>query len=258
MVVGSRHILDVRASGWSGDFPISDTKSGSAEIPQGKKGDVLVIYGSWQGKGGNGTVDYKYVYGSSVKPPDRPTNPPAVIPLPPINNTPTPTPTGTPAATPIRSPTATSAPTRCGFSSPPMMHVTTAKAARLGCPIEADRTTNLTSQTFENGWMFWRQLDEQIFILFSDKTWLQFANPWTTGMADDACPNITVAANRLKPKRGFGKVWCEQSGVRAKLGAATVSEVGFPAAVQRFERGQVFSRIDGDSVYTLYFDGKWE
>jgi hypothetical protein len=51
----------INATGWSGDFPISDSKVGAVLIPKGKPGDVLVIVASWNGSGGMGWVVYKYV-----------------------------------------------------------------------------------------------------------------------------------------------------------------------------------------------------
>jgi hypothetical protein len=51
----------VNATGWSADFPMSDSKVGAVLIPEGKPGKVLVIVASWNGAGGAGWVVYKYV-----------------------------------------------------------------------------------------------------------------------------------------------------------------------------------------------------
>jgi hypothetical protein len=56
-----KFVPSVNATGWSGDFPISDSKAGDVVIPQGKPGDVLVIVPSWNGPGGMGWGVYKYV-----------------------------------------------------------------------------------------------------------------------------------------------------------------------------------------------------
>lgn len=140
-----------------------------------------------------------------------------------------------------------------------LLRWTTATATRLGCPTESERTTNFATQKFENGALFWREDEKRIVVLFNDKTWLQFNDTWTSALPEDGCPTVTVAPGLLKPKRGFGKLWCDQSAVRAKLGAATENEFGgYAALAQKFERGQVFVGADRTRVYALYSDGKWE
>lgn len=104
--------------------------------------------------------------------------------------------------------------------------------------------------------MFWREDAKQIYVMFGDKTWVSFADTWTPGLAEDSCPSVNGGS--VKPKRGFGKVWCEQSGVRAKIGAGTSDEFGIYAApVQGFARGTVFAD-NKNQVIVMYSDGKWE
>ena len=190
----------------------------------------------------------------------------ASAPTPP-SPTPTFTPTPYPTAPPLTSPTtraiatphATNTQSACTIPALPLLRWTTETATRLGCPTENDRTTNFAAQKFENGALFWREDEKRIVVLFNDKTWLQFNDTWTNTLPEDVCPTVTVASGLLKPKRGFGKAWCDQSAVRAKLGAATENEIGVYAALtQKFERGQVFAGADQTRVYALYSDGKWE
>lgn len=70
-----KFLESVEATGWSADFPVSDAKSGTFLVPQGKAGDVLVIVASWHGPGGSGYVVYKYVNGTGITPPNRPAPP---------------------------------------------------------------------------------------------------------------------------------------------------------------------------------------
>ncbi len=130
-------------------------------------------------------------------------------------------------------------------------------AARIGCPIEGERKIGLAQQAFEHGTLFWRADTQRIVVLFDDKTWVEFDDTWVAGAPEDSCLNIGVSGNGIKPKRGFGKVWCEQTTVRAKIGAATTNEVGLDGIAQRFERGQMFGGIQGP-VFVLTADGKWE
>jgi len=130
-------------------------------------------------------------------------------------------------------------------------------AARLGCPTELERRANFATQVFTQGTMLWREDEKRIYVLFTDKTWAQFDDAWSADMPEDACPAVTAPAN-AKPKRGFGKVWCEQTTVRAKLGLATSGEIGYPAPVQRFERGAIFASHQVSQVFILLANGTWE
>ena len=184
-------------------------------------------------------------------------------PSPTPTSTPTPYPTATTAASPttraIATPRASNTPPVCAISVLPLLRWTTETATRLGCPTENDRTVNFASQKTESGTLFWREDDKRIVIMFNDKTWLQFNDTWTNTLPEDVCSTVTVAPGLLKPKRGFGKVWCDQPAVRAKLGAAIENEIGVYATLtQKFERGQVFVGTDKTRVYVLYSDGKWE
>jgi hypothetical protein len=67
-----------------------------------------------------------------------------------------------------------------------------------------------------------------------------------------------VSSGLVKPVRGFGKVWRDQPGGCAKLGAATGNERGaFAVPVQRLERGLMMGGAQGE-VYVLFADNTWE
>jgi hypothetical protein len=55
-----------------------------------------------------------------------------------------------------------------------------------------------------------------------------------------------------QPKRGFGRVWREQPGVRERLGWATDPEFGFDMSVQRT------ARVGGNVLYLeALHEGTW-
>lgn len=183
-------------------------------------------------------------------------------PTPPITSTPYPS--LTPTATPSRTPTLarsviTATPLPACAISPGAAASTRWNAqiaTRLGCPAAPEQRINFATQAFERGAMFWREDAKQIYVIFSDKTWASFADTWNPGLADDSCPSVNVGG--VKPKRGFGKVWCEQSGVRAKIGVGTSDEFGvYTAPVQGFARGTVFADSK-NQVIVMYGDGRWE
>ena len=186
---------------------------------------------------------------------------------------PSPTPTTTPTPYPTFPATlpvpATHAAPTLALATPPTCAIATsslaarvwtpALAARLGCPAETQRSAQFAAEPFERGTMFYRDDEKKIYVLFSDKTWAVFDDTWNASLPVDLCPTITVAAGLSKPQRGFGKVWCEQSNVRAKLGAATAPEHGlYSALIQRFERGLIFASDQPNQVFVLLADNTWE
>ncbi len=176
--------------------------------------------------------------------------------------TPSPYPTFPPASLPpVRAATPTAPPPICKIPTASLAAQvwTPAIAARLGCPTETQRAAQFAVQPFERGTLFYRDDEKRIYVLFADKTWAAFDDTWNASLPVDACPSVTVGAGLTKPQRGFGKVWCEQSSVRVKLGAATAPEHGlYPALTQRFERGQLFASELPSLVFVLSAEGRWE
>lgn len=101
----SRKFLgDVLATGWSDQFPVSASKSGSVEVPDGRKGDVLVVVVAVGGQGGGGSQVYKYAYYGTDPVPPRGVPAEGLTPQ-------APEPTATPTTEPTATPTATLEPT---------------------------------------------------------------------------------------------------------------------------------------------------
>ena len=182
---------------------------------------------------------------------------------------PSPTPTRTPTPYPTFPPASTFPTTIPPRATPPTCAIATSSlaaqvwtadiASRLGCPTETQHSAQFAAEPFERGAMFYRDDEKKIYVLFNDKTWAVFDDTWNASLPVDLCPSVTVAAGSYKPQRGFGKVWCEQSNVRAKLGAATAPEHGLYAAlVQRFERGQIFGSDQPNQVFVLFANNTWE
>lgn len=99
-----KFLPDTSATGWTGDFPISASQSGTFTVPDGRKDDVLAVVAGCAGPGGIAGLAYKYVFAATEPPPER--TPPATL-LPP--DLPTPTPTEIPPPTVM--PTLTDTPT---------------------------------------------------------------------------------------------------------------------------------------------------
>ncbi|NLG28430.1 MAG: hypothetical protein GX557_10995, partial [Chloroflexi bacterium] len=127
--------------------------------------------------------------------------------------------------------------------------------AKLGCPAEVEKGILAAEESFQNGYMFWRSDKLLIYVLKDNGTWQSYPDTWTSAEPEwDA--GIVAPAGFYQPKRGFGKVWREQPGVRTSLGWATTEERGFGASVQGYAGGLMFwSNLRG--TFVLYGDGTW-
>ncbi len=128
--------------------------------------------------------------------------------------------------------------------------------ARLGCPTEVEKGVWSAEEVFQTGYMFWRADNTQIYVLKNTGTWQAYPDTWTAA-EPEWDPAIVPPAGYYQPKRGFGKIWREQPGVRTGLGWATTEERGFTGSVQAFSGGLMFwSNLRG--TYVLYNDGTWQ
>ena len=128
--------------------------------------------------------------------------------------------------------------------------------ARLGCATDVEQQTWAGEQSFQNGYMFWRQDNGKIYVLYTNGSWGVYDDTWSSGEAEQDT-SIVPPVGYYQPKRGFGKVWRDQDGVRDGLGWATTDEHPLHASVQRFEHGLMFwSSTRGTLV--LYEDNTWQ
>jgi hypothetical protein len=128
--------------------------------------------------------------------------------------------------------------------------------SKLGCPTEVEKGVWAAEESFQGGYMFWRDDTKVIYVLYNNGTWQSFNDTWTTGQPETDT-SIVPPPGYYQPKRGFGKVWRDNSSVRSTLGWATTEERGFYASVQQFSGGLMFwSNVRG--IYVLYSDGRWE
>jgi uncharacterized protein with LGFP repeats len=137
----------------------------------------------------------------------------------------------------------------------------------LGIPIDDPAEDRwVADQRFEHGYMYWRNNEgspaNYIYILYyaggSDKTegtWERYEDTWVEGMDELSCAQ---AAPPNGPRRGFGKIWCDNTNVRLDLGAATEEEQGVNAAFQDFEQGTLLWSNRLHYIYAIFDDGTWE
>lgn len=201
-----------------------------------------------------------------TSPPPQPTDtlvPPTDTPLPP-------TPTATSTLPP---PEPTDTPTPFPLVPEPFAHVWDAldgASGRLGNPTATavfDRW--VADQFFEGGLAYWRNNElvpaNYIYVLLykngTDETqgtaWMQFEDLWREGMSLFSCPEAETNGD-LGPKRGFGKVWCEEDTVRDGLKSPLVVEQGANAGFQDFDNGTMLWIARLGYVYVLYDEGDWQ
>jgi photosystem II stability/assembly factor-like uncharacterized protein len=127
----------------------------------------------------------------------------------------------------------------------------------LGCAVEAGVGTLVAFQPFESGVMFWRQDERQIYVLQGNGTWIGYEDTWVEGQPE-ADPNLVPPEGLYQPIHGFGKVWREQlGGPAAQIGWATQREYAFDTVIQVFSGGLLI-KGDADTLYALYYGGRWE
>jgi len=205
----------------------------------------------------------------SPTPTDTPTMPPPVP-------TDSPTPSPEPTATSTLRPGPTATPTPVLAVPEPFGHVWAAvggSSGRLGDPVAGavlDRWG--ADQFFEGGLTYWRNNEfspaNWIYVLFygdgTDESqgesqgtaWLRFDDLWRETMPQFSCPEAEANGD-LGPKRGFGKLWCEETAVRNGLKLPVVVEQGAGAGFQDFEGGTMIWLRRVGYVYVLYEGGGW-
>ena len=101
------------------------------------------------------------------------------------------------------------------------------------CPTGPARLSAGAEQQFEHGWMLWEAAEQRLYILFDSGSprWQVVSDSWQEG--ELICQIDPVPAGLIHPTRGFGKAWCNELGVRERLGWAVGEEVGgYETAVQ--------------------------
>lgn len=179
----------------------------------------------------------------------------------PLPAPPAPTPTVTPSPWPTWTPAATiqsvsrPSPTPCGSMLNAFAPYWSSEIQEaLGCPTAPEVETDLAEQSFERGRMFWIGSQGRIHLLLSDGRYFWRGDAWV-GPAEYAC-SAAPPAGLVQPKRGFGLIWCSESGLRDLIGWGLEDEWGYQTLYQPFEHGLMLL-AEGGIAYALSDAGAW-
>jgi hypothetical protein len=129
---------------------------------------------------------------------------------------------------------------------------------RLGCPLGVFQLNQVAEQYFERGVMLYADLfeeegNEYIYVVTTDPlpvTFQRYEDTWTSDEPETG--GETPPEGLIEPKRGFGKVWREQPGVREALGWATMQERPATGVYAAFEGGELIWLNDTDFLYVFF------
>jgi len=150
--------------------------------------------------------------------------------------------------------------------------------SELGCPLgeaQYDEKSG-TWQSFDRGYMLWRDIIRKIYVLFEDDraggldrghgsaqiyedTWWPTPPPPADPQNEYTCGVGTPSPPQ--PIRGFGKVWCDEPDVKEGLGKATVHEKPAALFVQEFDDGIIiWLEVENTDYYYVVFaaDRLWK
>ena len=115
----------------------------------------------------------------------------------------------------------------------------------------------LARQDFEGGQMFWRSDNTAIYVLPDGQPFVRVTDTWDESQPAYSCPESAPSETPPTPQRGFGKVWCNEPGVRGQLGSASGPETLFEAVAQDFELGTIFELTGGPRYLLSGESGQW-
>ncbi len=126
----------------------------------------------------------------------------------------------------------------------------------LGCAWAEAEEGDWAWQPFQRGEMFWIGTTGTIFALRENGSYATYHDDWKEGAPSISC-EATPPADLQQPVRGFGLVWCRESGVREDFGWAALPEQAFHGVYQTFAGGALLLDNSG-AVRALRSNGKWE
>lgn len=116
---------------------------------------------------------------------------------------------------------------------------------------QSDVTVHATAQRFQYGLMIWRSDTAHIWVLTDAGRVFNFP-----ASRYGRLTNRPVAGDPRYPINGFGKIWDNYASVRAAIGSATMSELGFDMRVVQWNNIYYLQQLDG-MIYQINPNSTW-
>lgn len=110
--------------------------------------------------------------------------------------------------------------------------------------------------------MLWFGHEQQIYVLRPDKRWQTYPDTWTEDQPTFACnPLGGEAASPPLPRRGFGKLWCQEAGLQELMGTIVKEErLCQHTVLQPFQNGRLLACYEDATIryFRVMDDGAWD
>jgi hypothetical protein len=110
--------------------------------------------------------------------------------------------------------------------------------------------------------MLWFGHEQQIYVLRPDKRWQAYPDTWTEDQPTFACnPLGGEATSPPLPRRGFGKLWCQEAGLQELLGTIIREErLCQHTVLQPFQNGRLLACYEDATIryFRVMDDGAWD
>jgi len=110
--------------------------------------------------------------------------------------------------------------------------------------------------------MLWFSHEVHIYTLLPDKRWQAYADTWTEEQPTFACnPMGGAEESPPLPRRGFGKLWCENAELQAAMGTVAKEErLCQHTVLQPFQYGRLLACYEDATIryFRIMDDGSWD
>lgn len=110
--------------------------------------------------------------------------------------------------------------------------------------------------------MLWFSYEQQIYVLRPDKRWQAHPDTWSEDQPTFACnPLGGEATSPPLPRRGFGKLWCEEAGLQEVMGTIAKEErLCQHTVLQPFQNGRLLACYEDATIryFRVMDDGAWD
>lgn len=110
--------------------------------------------------------------------------------------------------------------------------------------------------------MLWFSHELQIYVLRPDKSWQVYGDTWTEDEPTFACnPLGGEATSPPLPRRGFGKLWCQEQELQTVMGTVAKEErLCQHTVLQSFDQGRLLACYEDATIRYIRImdDGSWD